>query len=153
MENTSQPYLSYIMYLRSYLNEHSPLLKKSVRARIQELGGWPPEINDHASIRNCLSASVFQILVAFEGTSNLTANTVFKLKEYKLEDIYIGWKLVHVLRRTSAQKRKARKTGALIDFNLSHYIMPQKAGGEEPIGERSVESNVVRFLDNAEDSE
>ena len=153
IEHTSQLYLSYVMYVRSYLNEHSPLLKKSVRGRIRELGAWPPEINDHPSIRNCLSASVFQILVCFQGTSNLTANSVFKLKEYKLEDVYVGWKLVDVLRLTSAQKKKARNTGALIDHGLSHYIMPQKGGGEEPIGERFSEHNVVRFLENMEDPE
>ena len=149
MEHTTQPYLSYTMYLRSYLNEHSPLLKKSVRARIQELGGWPPEINDHASIRHCLSPSVFQILVSFEGTSDLTASTVFKLQEYKLEDIYIGWKLVEVMRLTSVQKKKARKTGVLLDHKLIQYIMPQRSGGEESIGDRKSESNIVRFLEYA----
>jgi fructose-1,6-bisphosphatase/sedoheptulose 1,7-bisphosphatase-like protein len=40
------------------LDGTSPLLKPAVRKRINELGCWPADLNDHEKIRGCLAPEV-----------------------------------------------------------------------------------------------
>mmetsp|Transcript_9192 Transcript_9192/g.13094 ORF Transcript_9192/g.13094 Transcript_9192/m.13094 type:complete len:196 (+) Transcript_9192:39-626(+) len=158
------PYLAKAVDLRSVLNQHSPLLTESVRERIKEMGGshWPPEYNSHETIRRCLDKSIFQILIKFEGTSHLTCGQVFALHQYRLEDIYIGWKFANVLRLSAndddgchskkvRKKRNKNVTGITVDHHMIHFIMPQKGGGHEPVGDRPIERNLLRFLESTQD--
>jgi hypothetical protein len=78
-------FLKGAWYFRHVLNELSPLLKPSVRERIQEMGGWPSDLNEHGSIRSCLSESVEGVEVMLTGTSNMTGADIFKTQTYCLE--------------------------------------------------------------------
>jgi hypothetical protein len=155
IEPEEDPYMTHVMSFRSYLDEHSPLLNRSTRDQINELGGWPADINDHSSIRACLSKSVFQIALSFEATSNLTAQPVFRVDVFKMEDIYIGWRMANVLRLTAESKGTGgvhAASGAHVDHTRVHMIAPQKGGGEEPIGERNVERNILKFMGGSAES-
>jgi hypothetical protein len=70
---------------RHVLNEHSPLLKTSVRERIQKMGGWPSDLNEHSHIRACLSESLEGVAVMLTGTSNMTGDAIFKTERYSMD--------------------------------------------------------------------
>jgi hypothetical protein len=47
-----------VWYVKHVLNHKSALLKKSVRQRIIEIGGWPSEIDSYSKIRNSMADNV-----------------------------------------------------------------------------------------------
>lgn len=122
--------------VRHVLNEKSALLKASVRHRIAETGHWPSDMNSYSKIRDCISNKVQEIIVIFNGTSNLTAESVFKSVTYKPQDIYVGWQFarMHYLRDSG-------KSGfdIQVDPDLLHDIVPQEEGGCEPLGKDRAE--------------
>jgi len=164
IESPELPLFIHGWVVRSILNEHSPVLKESIREKIVELGGWPSDVNDPESIRESLSLDLFSVFIGFTGTSNLTASTVSTLKVYKPQDIYIGWRFAKVVALTidTAQTTKAKmmhlikrkknikgRFGVRIDHKLVHHISPQTGGGNEPIGDRRSEENILQFLSAA----
>jgi hypothetical protein len=120
-------------YVRHTLDGSSPFLCHDTRRKIDSLGGWPAEWNNHEAIRKRLSQDIFQIFLIFTGTSSLTTVDVFKTEGWTLEDIYIGWRFAS----TSFQdKQKSKKESAWRwrdDLTLIHDIVPQKHGLQEPL--------------------
>lgn len=119
--------------LRHVLNEKSALLKPSVRHKIAETGSWPSDVNTYSKIRESMADEVQEIVVTFNGISNLTGENVFKTVTYKQEDIYVGYQFarVHYLKDNG-------KSGfhIQVDPDLLHDIVPQEGGGSEPLGKQ-----------------
>jgi hypothetical protein len=145
----SHPYFAEgSWYLRHTLDQYSPLLKPSIRRVVREAGGWPTYLNDHDKIRKCLAADIFSLGIIFSGTSNMTASSCFKTYEYKMEDIYIGWRFVPIAYVDSADREDDSLKGRQVKFDRSlvHDIIPQHGGGAEPLGDRDSEHNLLKFL-------
>jgi hypothetical protein len=51
---STHPYFSRVWHCRHILNEHSPLLRNSVKEEIKELGGWPVSKRSNIGIRLAL---------------------------------------------------------------------------------------------------
>jgi len=131
-------------YLRHILDHESPFLKPKVRAALKTLNGWPTRLNDHEAIRRCLATDIFEFSLIFQGKSNLTSDMVFKIHTYKTADIYIGFKfadLGYVVRSDEDRQGEVQ-----FDLSLVHDIVPQDGGGNEPLGSRVAEENVLKFL-------
>lgn len=123
-----------VWYVRHVLNEKSALLKPDIRRRIAEMGSWPSDIDSHSMIRDCLTDEVQSIVVMFQGTSNLTADNVFKTVTYRREDIFIGWQFARMLYLNEDRKGSTSSAFSLeVDEELLHDIVPQEGGGNEPL--------------------
>lgn len=58
-------------YCRHVLDEHSPLLRPSIRQKVRGFGGWPIDLNDAAKIHDCLSKDVYEIVSSLERRKRL----------------------------------------------------------------------------------
>jgi len=131
----SHPYFTQGSWnLRHQLDQKSPLLKPSIRRVIREIGGWPTYLNDPVKIRKCLSSDIFSIHIIFTGTSNVTASSCFKIYEYKISDIFIGWRFVNMAYIDETDPSKDKK--CKFDLSLIHDIIPQHGGGAESLESR-----------------
>jgi hypothetical protein len=120
--------------VRHVMNDKSTLLKASVRQRIVETGSWPPDINTYSKMRDSLADEVQEIVVTFNGTSNVTADEVFKTVTFKPDDIFIGWQFarMHYLQQDG---KSSSNLDLRVDCDLLNDIMPQESeGGCEPLG-------------------
>lgn len=83
--------------------------------------------------------------VTFKGISNLTADSIFKLYSYKPTDIYVGYTFAK-LGYTSTKSTRDEETEIKVDMSLIHDIVPQKGGGNEPLGTRKPDPTLIAFL-------
>ena len=133
-------------YFQHTLDHASPFLRRKVRAQIEKLGGWPTSWNTPTEMRAQLDPHIFEFGLIFTGSSNLTANDVFKAHSFKPEDIYIGWQFVPVSRLDHATKNENEDQSWKVDLTLVHDIVPEDHGRHEPLGSREPENNIVFFL-------
>jgi hypothetical protein len=140
-------------HLRHTLDQKSPFLRGNVRRRIEELGGWPASWNNHGEMRKKLNPDIYEFSVIFTGTSNRTANDVFKAQTWKTEDIYIGWQFVSTSYLDKKNKKDDGKRHWKDDLSLIHDIVPQEHTSCEPLSSRTSENNVLQFLSNLQLSE
>lgn len=133
------PYFRHAWYCRHVLDESSPLVKSDIREFIARHGGWPADINDYSKIRECLLQNGFRIIVTFNGTDRLTASSCFKVKRYLFEDVYVGWQFAGLYYRTEDEGDHSQLK---VDLSLIHDILPQKGGGNEPLGSRAPTTSI-----------
>lgn len=158
-EPESHPMFSKAWHARHRLDQHSPLLKSSVRKEIekshrewwdqlaenQAQGGGEATEAVAASIRSALS-DFEEIVVTVQGTSLLNASRVFAKKTYRFDDIYVGWQfasvffLNHEADKGPKHDDKYNPRKLLVDHRLVHDILPQEGGGHEPLGSMASEN-------------
>merc|ERR1712029_1014551 len=68
LEPSTHPRFKTVWYCRHILNAKSPLLKQSVREKIQRNGGWSPQNWRYQDILGCL-VHFHCIRITFKGTS------------------------------------------------------------------------------------
>lgn len=119
--------------VRHVMDDKSPLVKPSIRRQIAETASWPSDIDTYSKIRDCVTDDFQEIVVTFNGTSNLTADNVFKTVSYKQEDIFVGWQFAHMLYLKEGGKASSG-LDIQVDPDLLNDIIPQKGGGNEPLG-------------------
>lgn len=123
-----------VWYVRHVMNDKSALLKVSVRQRIVETGSWPSDINTYSKIRDSLADEVQEIVVTFNGTSNVTADEVFKSVTFKPDDIFIGWQFAQMY-YLQQDGMSSSNLDLRVDGDLLNDIVPQESeGGSEPLG-------------------
>lgn len=125
IEASDHPFFKRVWLARHVLDEHSPILKPKVRARIRRHHGvWPENLNSHQAIRDSLCFN--QILVSMNGVSNVSASDVYAQKIYAFVDVNIGYQFVNMLYKDS--------DGTLgVDLDLINDVKEQNGGGGEPL--------------------
>ena len=85
---TSQhPFFDTVWRLQHTLNEHSPLLREDIRAKISDnFGCWPAEMKSYEAIRKALDFE--RILVNFSGNSTITASSVNIQQVYYSSELF-----------------------------------------------------------------
>jgi hypothetical protein len=92
----SHPCFNTSWLLTHTLNADSSLLKKSVRKKILNNGGyWPPSLDTEEDIKDSIDFD--QILVSFKGSSQSTGNDVYHNHVYKLDDLHVGFEFQSML--------------------------------------------------------
>lgn len=125
LDADEHPFFRRVWFGRHVLDENSPLLSESARDKIKQNGGyWPPEWNNHLSIRENLYFR--HILVCFSGTSNASVRDVYAHKVYDLVDVIVGYRFVPMNYHAA--------DGALkTDSYLLNAISEQRGGEAEPV--------------------
>jgi hypothetical protein len=125
IETDSHPFFKRMWILRHRLDEKSPLLDVQAREMILANGGyWPPELNDHQSVRNHLGFN--EIMVTLSGTDHVSGNTQYSQKTYDFVDVNIGWRFANAL----VFDKNTRSLG--VDLTLINDVLEQHGGGAEP---------------------
>ena len=125
LDANEHPFFRRVWFGRHVLDENSPLLSESAKEKIKLNGGyWPPEWNNHLSIREHLYFR--HILVCFSGTSNASVRDVYAHKVYDLVDVNVGYRFVPMNYHSA--------DGALkTDSYLLNAICEQRGGEAEPV--------------------
>mmetsp|Transcript_25348 Transcript_25348/g.58525 ORF Transcript_25348/g.58525 Transcript_25348/m.58525 type:complete len:504 (-) Transcript_25348:383-1894(-) len=119
LENASHPFFERTWILRHFLDMDSPLIDDTTKLRIAENGGrWPMSFNTDQAIASSL-VYFNQIIVTFNGTSSLSASSVFAKNVYEPSHLYIGFKFADMI-------YKDEKTGRLhVDHRFQDDIVPE----------------------------
>lgn len=125
IETDSHPFFKRVWMVRHKLDANSPLLSSEAHDLIVKNGGfWPAELNSYQAVRKHVDFR--EIMVSFNGTSNVSGSTVFSQKLYDFVDVNVGWRFANTLVNHP-------KTGALsVDLSLLNDVVEQKGGGAEP---------------------
>ena len=84
------PFFRRVWRVSHVLDDHSPLLCKSMRQKIFDNGGfWPPHMTRLQDLKDSIDFDNF--LVSFTGLSNTTFGEVFKQKVYTSDDLLYGY--------------------------------------------------------------
>ena len=84
------PFFRRVWRVSHVLDDHSPLLCKSMRQKIFENGGfWPPHMTHLQDLKDSIKFDNF--MVSFTGLSNTTFGEVFKQKVYTPNDLLYGY--------------------------------------------------------------
>ena len=79
------------------LDEESPLLKKKVRDKIKENGGWDSTDFTNEALRKSLN--FYEIVVSINAVSRQTVSHVYAQKIYDRSDVFIGCQFVNMLEK------------------------------------------------------
>jgi Ion channel len=124
LEINDHPFFKRVWIARHILDENSPILTQSLRQKIQRYGGiWPEYMNNYESIKKALNFG--QIIVSFNGVSNLSASDVYAQKIYDRVDVNVGYEFVKLLYRDGDTLK--------IDIDLINDVREQYGGGGEPL--------------------
>jgi len=137
IQTDSHPFFKRVWLAKHVLDEHSPLLDSKVKKMILKNDGyWPPELNDHASIRDAIRFN--QIIVSLAGTCNVNGMSVYAQKIYHFVDIIVGYKFANTLFR-------ARDEGPLrVDLKLINDVQMQDGDDcGEPLEGEAIGESVV----------
>lgn len=117
---TTVPYFRRVLYVHHTLDEFSPLLSREVRKTIEDNSGiWPSELNNELSLIDCLDFE--ELLITFDGTSEISKSTVMKHKEYHRNDGKIGWEFVNMTRKSDERHIE-------VMFDLLNDLVEQNGG-------------------------
>ena len=143
IETDSHPFFKRVWLIRHKLDANSPLLSSEAHDLIVKNGGfWPAELNSYQAVRE--NVDFREIMVSFNGTSNVSGSTVYSQKLYDFVDVNVGWRFANTLVNDP-------NTGALsVDLSLINDVLEQKGGGAEPFTDLVDDENVL--VDAMEDA-
>lgn len=122
---SQHPFFSTVWRLQHSLNEHSPLLRDEVRAKISEnYGCWPSEMRSYEAIRKALYFE--KILVNFSGNSTITASSVNIQQIYTLSDMIVGYQFSNMMYRNF-------RGDVSVDLSKVNDVNPQRGVRCEPL--------------------
>jgi hypothetical protein len=136
IETDSHPFFKRVWLVRHKLDANSPLLSSEALDLIAKNGGfWPAELNSYQAVRKHVGFR--EIMVSFNGTSNVSGSTVYSQKLYDFVDVNVGWRFANTL-------VKDPHTGALdVDLSLVNDVLEQTGGGAEPFTDLVDDENGV----------
>lgn len=79
LEQSTNPYMNKVWYLRHTLNANSPLLKHSVREKLKRDGVWDADLNTYQDMIASL-VDFHKISITFKGTSSASNSLLFTQK-------------------------------------------------------------------------
>jgi hypothetical protein len=124
LEVSDHPFFKRAWVARHTLDENSPILSPRVRRMVRRrMGRWPEELNNYQGIKDSLNFD--QILVSFNGVSNLSASCVYAQKIYEDFNVYVGYEFVNLLYRDDDDIK--------IHMMLINDVREQYGGGGEPL--------------------
>lgn len=95
--NNSHPFFRRVWTAVHLLDEESPLLKKKVRDKIKENGGWDSKDFTNEALRKSLN--FYEIVVSINGVSRQTESHVYAQKIYDRSDVVVGFQFVNILEK------------------------------------------------------
>jgi hypothetical protein len=107
------------------LDEESPLLKKKVRDKIKENGGWDSKDFTNEALRKSLN--FYEIVVSINGVSRQTVSHVYAQKIYDRSDIFVGFQFVNILEKKGGPVK-------VISEYLDHIIKQDERKKEKKDG-------------------
>eukprot|EP00934_Nitzschia_sp_Nitz4_P004257 Nitzschia sp. Nitz4//scaffold178_size73299//61035//62764//NITZ4_005718-RA/size73299-processed-gene-0.36-mRNA-1//-1//CDS//3329539179//4247//frame0 len=125
IESSDHPFFKRVWLGRHILDDTSPILTPRVRRQIRRNQGyWPERLNTYQGVRESMQFN--QILVSFNGVSNVSASDVYAQKIYDFVDINIGYQFVNILYKDTDGTLK-------VDTDLVNDVREQYGGGGEPL--------------------